>query len=200
MMGRLRTGFSGLSFYGLAGVLAAELVVLSLGTPPTPRAPVAQAGTPAEAGIVFRAEALQHVALRGLEGYIPRARDGRALALNLAARQGAGDEIGARLDLTPALTAASAGKLVHLEVIVAPLQVTNAAALAVRLEGEAPDAWSSVPLREGKALRLVYDFLAPPTGVRAIWFRPIPPERSDYEFGTQIQRVEMSFSRYAARK
>ncbi len=192
MRGRLRTLTSGLWFYGLVAVLAAELIFFSLGKPPKLLRASPQAGIESAGAIVFDANALQFVASRGVEAYVPRARNGRPLALRLAARQGASEETGARLELTPELTAASAGKRVHLEVMVKPLQATAAVALSLRLEGDGPGGWTQAAMSEAAAVRLTYDFAPLPEGVRAIWFRPITPERADFAFGAQIQSVEMT--------
>lgn len=199
--GRLRTFASGLAFYALIAVLAGELIFFSLGTAPLPRPASAQAGQ-SQAGqsqgaqnqarrIVLDPAALQHVALRGLIGYVPRARNGSPLALRLAASQSSTLESGARLELTPNLKAASAGKRLRILIQTQPLEVTNAAALAVRLEGNMSGAWSRLELQEGKAMRLAYDFPAVPEGVSAIWLRPIAPDRVDYNFGTEIRSVEI---------
>lgn len=192
--GRLRTLVSGMTFYALFAILAGELIYFSLGSAPSPRPARAQAGQLQGEGIVFDPTALQHAAMRGLISYVPRARDGSPLALRLAAGKATTGQSGARLELTPELKAASAGKRVRIVVYTQPLEVTNAAALAARLEGAEPGAWSQRALQDGKAMRLVYDFPALPEGVGAIWLRPIAPERTDYDFGTEIRGVEMRFA------
>lgn len=192
--GRLHTFASGMAFYALFAILAGELIFFSLGSPPSPRPARAQAGQPQGEEIVFDPAALQHAAVRGLIGYVPRARDGSPLALRVAAGRSSTAQSGARLELTPQLKAASAGKRVRIRVVTQPLEVTNAAALAVRLEGAGPGAWSQRALQDGKAMRLVYDFPALPEGVSAIWLRPIAPDRTDYDFGTEIRRVDVMFA------
>lgn len=183
---------SGMGFYALICLLAATLVHFSVGSAPKLLRAAPQIGTEIAVGWAFDPAALQYATPNGLEAYVPRGRAGTPLGLRLAAQRASGDEIGARLEISPQWASAVAGQRLRVIVDVVPLEVTSAAALAVRIEGQSPGPWNTSQLTEGKSMQLTYDFQVPPEGMRAIWLRPVPPARDDYAFGTQIQRVEIA--------
>lgn len=188
-----RGRWSGVAYYAFVTLAAAGCIALSLGPRPGPRDPAPQAGEIGPGGaLLFGPDALEHAAVRGARVYVPRRADGAPLALRLAKTLGQDPEDGAaRLALAPAARQALAGEAVRVEVSVAPLEVTTAAALEIGLESAAGTAWRSAALQTGSPHTVRLTFPSAGAGPTAVWLRPAP-QGADYAYGVEIAAVRLA--------
>lgn len=185
--------FHPLLLYPALALAAVALIFLSLRPDLGIMTTSAQAGRYEEGVVVLEGEALAHPEVSpGMFAHVARDGLGRPIGLRVAAApdQGEpdGEDRGVRILLTPEAAARLPAGPAIVEVLVRPVPVTTAPALAVSLQGEGPVAWARQDLPpEPRVVR----FAAPSgAGMSAVGLRPISAY-ADYNYGFEIGRIRI---------
>lgn len=183
-------------FYPLLALVAAALIIVSLGADAFDRDGSPQRGQrDGEAFIYGPAQLadgidptnghLRHV-VRDF-GVSPRAV---RIGVEPGRGQPAPDSVGALFQIDPADAAAFAGKPVRVEITFRRISITTAQGLATSLQNGGPAFWSGGPLPAENGV-MAFDLPAldgaPPKGL-GIW---VISDKSDYNYGVEITRVSM---------
>jgi hypothetical protein len=182
-------------FYPLAILIAAGMILLSLGPAPfaSRGAPVAAATTP-QGLTIGPASLAQTVPDVWHTAHIVRGPAGAPIGFRLAVKPGAPAEIeGARLALAPSTGQALSDRPVRLQIRFKRIAETGAAGLAARLVGGSGSAWVSVPLpAESPTGGDVVELDLPPAAaVTALELRTIS-QRTDFASGVELLQVVLS--------
>lgn len=181
-------------FYPVVLLVAAGLIIASLGAEAAPRTPEPQAAAREGAALVYGPHALARGARVDGDQFMYVVRDFgvSARAVRFAVRPNAAapgaDYRGAQILLDPRDTAAFAGKLVDVELEVRRFSITAAAAIAVSLQNDGPAAWTTVALPPSSGSVTVQ--VQAPTGnaPTALGLRMLT-DMTDYNYGAEITRI-----------
>jgi hypothetical protein len=181
-------------FYPLVVLIAAGLIVSSLGAEAVPRNPQPQAAARDGAALVYGPHALARGARVDDDQllYVVRDFGVSARAVRFAVRPntaapGANDA-GAQILLDPQDTTALVGTLVDVELQVRRFSITAAGGIAVSLQNGGPVTWATAPFPPSSGpvtARARAPALPAPT---ALGLRMLS-DRTDYNYGAEITRV-----------
>jgi hypothetical protein len=193
--------FRSIIFYPVLALLAAGLILLSLGSQPwAPRTPASQSGAPgADGAVVFGPSALARID-PGAHHHIfsPRNARGQASSLHIALKKGAPltpdeTERGARLLLTSDTVTPFRGQPVQVDILVRPAPLMAAPQIAISWQGEdGATVWSLAETgTEEKTLSFTLPAAAAP---QAIGFYVVNASAND-AFAVEIAEVRLSAPR-----
>jgi hypothetical protein len=188
---KLGEALRGLWFYPVATLIAAGLIVASLGGGAFESPPTAQTAERAEGALVYGPRALAHGATADFAHVIHvRRGDGwtpDALRIAVLPDRGAPSpaESGVRILIADVDGQALAGRPVEVTLDTRSLTVTQGTELAVSLQNDGPITWVTQPLpRDGGVLTYVLPATEgrPPQAL-GLW---AIAAKSDYNYGTEI--------------
>jgi hypothetical protein len=193
--------FRSVIFYPLAALVAAGLILISLGPQPwAPRAPASQSGAPGQDGAVVFGPS----ALAGIDAgahhivFSPRNASGAASTLHIAVKKGAPltptpTERGARLMLNSETANRFGGQPVRVDVLIRPAPIASAPEIAVSWQGSEPvTIWSQAETgTEEKTLSFT---LPAATAPQAIGLYVINPSANE-AFAVEIGEIHLSPAR-----
>jgi hypothetical protein len=193
--------FRSIIFYPLVALLAAGLILLSLGSQPwAPRTPANQSGAPGQDGaVVFGPSALARID-PGAHHIVfsPRDARGQASTLHIALKKGAPitsseTERGARLLLNSDTAKRFAGQAVQLDLRIRPAPIASAPHLAVSWQGSEPvTVWSQAETgTEEKTLSFTLPAAATPQAIGIYVINTSPNDA----FAIEIGEIRLSAAR-----
>jgi len=181
-------------FYPLLVIVAAALIVLSLGADAFNRDGTPQKGVSEGDAFIYGPAALARGIdpMNGHLRHVVREFGFSARAVRVGVEPGRGqptpDAAGALLQIDPMDAAALAGRPVRVEITFRRISGTTAQGLATSLQNGAPAVWSSNPL-PGENGVMAFDLPAlsgaPPKGL-GIW---VISDKTDFNYGVEITRV-----------
>jgi len=185
--------FHPLLLYPALALAAVALIFLSLRPDLGIMTTSAQAGRFEEGVVVLEGEALAHPEIGpGMVAHVARDGLGRPVGLRVAVEPNQGEPTpearGVRVLLRPETAARLPAGPAIVEVLVRPVPVTTAAALAVSLQGAGPVAWARADLApEPRVVRFAVPSGA---GMTAVGLRPVSAY-TDYNYGFEIGRIRI---------
>jgi hypothetical protein len=178
-------------FYPLAILIAAGLILFSLGPAPfATRGAAVSASQSGQAWVLGPASLAQAVPDVWHSTHIVRGPTGAPVGVRIAAKPGAPEALdGVKLRLSPTASQALSQKAVRAQLQFKRIAETGATGIGLRLVGAAPMPWQTIPLPEqGDSMEI----LLPATGeVSGLDMRAVS-NRTDFASGIEITQIALT--------